>query len=238
MVAGGVFIVLGLLLPFPWKIISLLGGAGLVGSYFLNKEKDSKSNSLEVKGMWQEKLGQLDVASAQIAEVEENRKQNQRMQQQLDQQVQYLATQWSLKQLNTVELMKEYGQEVTDYQRLCAIYERKQKREREIQEKLLFLEQKFDVVQEWLPVQDKLISEKMDLLAQFVQEMEQMKFARSYQQNTLLTQEINQLKKKQKAWLQEYTQQLNEAQLAYPSEVPLFLQKAHETIQKKKDLLS
>ncbi|MFS0952406.1 AAA family ATPase [Enterococcus thailandicus] len=236
MVAGGVFIVLGLLLPFPWKIISLLGGAGLVGSYFLNKEKDSKSNSLEVKGMWQEKLGQLDVASAQIAEVEENRKQNQRMQQQLDQQIQYLATQWSLKQLNTVELMKEYGQEVTDYQRLCAIYERKQKREREIQEKLLFLEQKFDVVQEWLPVQDKLISEKMDLLAQFVQEMEQMKFARSYQQNTLLTQEINQLKKKQKAWLQEYTQQLNEAQLAYPSEVPLFLQKAHETIQKKERL--
>lgn len=236
MVAGGVFIVLGLLLPFPWKIISLLGGAGLVGSYFLNKEKDSKSNSLEVKGMWQEKLGQLDVASAQIAEVEENRKQNQRMQQQLDQQVQYLAAQWSLKQLNTVELMKEYGQEVTDYQRLCAIYERKQKREREIQEKLLFLEQKFDVVQEWLPVQDKLISEKMDLLAQFVQEMEQMKFARSYQQNTLLTQEINQLKKKQKAWLQEYTQQLNEAQLAYPSEVPLFLQKAHETIQKKERL--
>lgn len=236
MVAGGVFIVLGLLLPFPWKVISLLGGAGLVGSYFLNKEKDSKSNSLEVKGMWQEKLGQLDVASAQIAEVEENRKQNQRMQQQLDQQVQYLATQWSLKQLNTVELMKEYGQEVTDYQRLCAIYERKQKREREIQEKLLFLEQKFDVVQEWLPVQDKLISEKMDLLAQFVQEMEQMKFARSYQQNTLLTQEINQLKKKQKAWLQEYTQQLNEAQLAYPSEVPLFLQKAHETIQKKERL--
>lgn len=236
MVAGGVFIVIGLLLPFPWKIISLLGGAGLVGSYFLNKEKDSKSNSLEVKGMWQEKLGQLDVASAQIAEVEENRKQNQRMQQQLDQQVQYLATQWSLKQLNTVELMKEYGQEVTDYQRLCAIYERKQKREREIQEKLLFLEQKFDVVQEWLPVQDKLISEKMDLLAQFVQEMEQMKFARSYQQNTLLTQEINQLKKKQKAWLQEYTQQLNEAQLAYPSEVPLFLQKAHETIQKKERL--
>lgn len=236
MVAGGVFIVIGLLLPFPWKIISLLGGAGLVGSYFLNKEKDSKSNSLEVKGMWQEKLGQLDVASAQIAEVEENRKQNQRMQQQLDQQVQYLAAQWSLKQLNTVELMKEYGQEVTDYQRLCAIYERKQKREREIQEKLLFLEQKFDVVQEWLPVQDKLISEKMDLLAQFVQEMEQMKFARSYQQNTLLTQEINQLKKKQKAWLQEYTQQLNEAQLAYPSEVPLFLQKAHETIQKKERL--
>ncbi|WP_270608607.1 ATP-binding protein [Enterococcus thailandicus] len=236
MVAGGVFIVIGLLLPFPWKIVSLLGGAGLVGSYFLNKEKDSKSNSLEVKGMWQEKLGQLDVASAQIAEVEENRKQNQRMQQQLDQQVQYLATQWSLKQLNTVELMKEYGQEVTDYQRLCAIYERKQKREREIQEKLLFLEQKFDVVQEWLQVQDKLISEKMDLLAQFVQEMEQMKFARSYQQNTLLTQEINQLKKKQKEWLQEYTQQLNEAQLAYPSEVPLFLQKAHETIQKKERL--
>lgn len=235
-IAGGIVIALGLFFHLPWKIIFLLSGAGIIGSYFFHKENNSKNNSLEVKGMWQEKLGQLDVVSAQIAEVEENRKQNQQMKQQFNQQVQYFVDQWCLNQLNTVELMKEYGQEVMDYQRLCAIYERKQKREREIQEKLLFTERKFDIVQEWLPVQDKHISEKMELLAQFVQEMEQMKFARSYQQNTLLTQEINQLKKKQKAWIQEYAQQLNEAQLTYPSEVPFFLQKAHETIQKQERL--
>src|SRR5699024_683349 len=81
---------------------------------------------------------------------------------------------------------------------------------------------------------DKTISEKMVLLSRFIQEMEQMKFARSYQQNTLLKQEINQLKKKQKVWIQEYSEQLTQAGLSYPSEVPVFLQKAKQAEQQMK----
>ena len=69
----------------------------------------------------------------------------------------------------------------------------------------------------------------MGLLAQFVEAMEQLKFARSYQQNTLLKQEINQLKKKQKTLLAEYNGQLQKAGLMYPSEVPVYLQKAKQT---------
>ena len=61
-----------------------------------------------------------------------------------------------------------------------------------------------------------------------------MKFARSYQQNTLLKQEINQLKKKQKVWIQEYSEQLSQAGLSYPSEVPVFLQKAKQAEQQMK----
>ena len=68
----------------------------------------------------------------------------------------------------------------------------------------------------------------MVLLSRFIQEMEQMKFARSYQQNTLLKQEINQLKKKQKVWIQEYSEQLTQAGLSYPSEVPVFYKKPNK----------
>ena len=100
--------------------------------------------------------------------------------------------------MDTLKLMKEYGQEVIDYQKLYGVFVRKHKREQEIQEKLQQIDQKFEFVKEWLPIQDKTISEKMAMLSRFIQEMEQMKFARSYQQNTLLKQEINQLKKKQK----------------------------------------
>ena len=71
--------------------------------------------------------------------------------------------------------------------------------------------------------------------SRFIQEMEQMKFARSYQQNTLLKQEINQLKKKpQKVWIQEYSEQLTQAGLSYPSEVPALLQKAKQAEQQMK----
>ncbi|XFE28237.1 hypothetical protein Q5Z34_16075 [Listeria innocua] len=111
---------------------------------------------------------------------------------------------------------------------------RKHKREQEIQEKLQQIDQKFEFVKEWLPIQDKTISEKMAMLSRFIQEMEQMKFARSYQQNTLLKQEINQLKKKQKVWIQEYSEQLSQAGLSYPSEVPVFLQKAKQAEQQMK----
>ena len=136
--------------------------------------------------------------------------------------------------MDTLKLMKEYGQEVIDYQKLYGVFVRKHKREQEIQEKLQQIDQKFEFVKEWLPIQDKTISEKMAMLSRFIQEMEQMKFARSYQQNTLLKQEINQLKKKQKVWIQEYSEQLSQAGLSYPSEVPVFLQKAKQAEQQMK----
>ncbi len=113
--------------------------------------------------------------------------------------------------MDTLKLMKEYGQEVIDYQKLYGVFERKHKRERK-SKKLQQIDQKFEFVKEWLPIHDKS-SEKMVLLSRFIQEMEQMKFARSYQQNTLLKQEINQLKKKQKVWIQEYSEQLTKLDL-------------------------
>ncbi|MCC9082606.1 hypothetical protein LOS20_15855 [Enterococcus faecium] len=58
--------------------------------------------------------------------------------------------------------------------------------------------------------------------------MEQLKFARSYQQNTLLKQEINQLKKKQKSLIEHYSGQMEQVGLAYPSEVAAYLQKRNK----------
>ncbi|MGC3221125.1 hypothetical protein ACPTGR_13965, partial [Enterococcus faecium] len=96
---------------------------------------------------------------------------------------------------------------------LYGVFERKHKRVQEIQEKLRQIDQKFELVKEWLPIEVKSILEKMVLLSRFIQEMEQMKFARSYQQNTLLKHEINQLKKKHKVWIQEYCDQLTQSGL-------------------------
>ena len=123
--------------------------------------------------------------------------------------------------MDTLKLMKEYGQEVIDYQKLYGVFERKHKREQEIQEKLRQIDQNLSLLKNGYRYKIRQF-QKNGIAFRFIQEMEQMKFARSYQQNTLLKQEINQLKKKQKVWIQEYSEQLTQAGLSYPSEVPVF----------------
>ncbi|MEB6014030.1 ATP-binding protein [Enterococcus faecium] len=236
LIAGGAISIAGIFVPMPLKVVFLLIGAGMVGYFFYKQQPKvkPKNDFSEIKGMWQEKLGQLDLALAQLAEAEEKQKRIEEEKQILQQEVYRFADHRHLGKMDTLKLMKEYGQEVIDYQKLYGVFVRKHKREQEIQEKLQQIDQKFEFVKEWLPIQDKTISEKMAMLSRFIQEMEQMKFARSYQQNTLLKQEINQLKKKQKVWIQEYSEQLSQAGLSYPSEVPVFLQKAKQAEQQMK----
>ncbi len=230
LIAGGAIIIAGIFVPMPLKVVFLLIGAGMIGYFFYKQQPKvkTKNDFSEIKGMWQEKLGQLDLALAQLAEAEEKQKRIEEEKQILQQEVYRFADHRHLGKMDTLKLMKEYGQEVIDYQKLYGVFVRKHKREQEIQEKLQQIDQKFEFVKEWLPIQDKTISEKMAMLSRFIQEMEQMKFARSYQQNTLLKQEINQLKKKQKVWIQEYSEQLSQAGLSYPSEVPVFYKKPNK----------
>lgn len=234
-VSALVLAVIGLILPMPGKILGPLLALGVVG-YTLTRRKPKNTtnqNLPEIKGKWQEKLGQLDIVLAQLEEITQTINENKRKQQKMEQSVADFAHHHSLGIMNTLETMKNEGQEVTDYQKLYAVFQKKQQREREIQEQLLQIDGELDLAKEWLPLQHKSLSEKMALLTTFIQEMEQMKYARSYQQNTLLKQEINALKKKQKMWLEEYKEQFTRAELSYPSEVPIFLQKVEQTKQQQ-----
>ncbi|THE06921.1 hypothetical protein E1H99_12690 [Enterococcus hirae] len=232
-----IFIV-GLFLAMPFKVLGFLVATGIIGySLFQRKAYPSSEQHFpEIKGKWQEKLGQLDIVLAQLEEMAQTINQNLCKQQELVKKITDFSLKYSLGTMNTIEVMKNYGQEVADYQKLYAVFQRKQTREMEIQQQLAHYEASFDFTKEWLPIQDKALTEKIRLLTEFIQEMEQMKFARSYQQNTLLKQEINQLKKKQKILLQDFSDQLAIANLSYPSEVPAYLQKVKQTQQQKKRL--
>ena len=229
-VISAIFIVIAFFIPMPWKLVPILFVVGNV-AYYLYKQRATgqKSNLAEVKGMWQEKLGQLDSVLAQIEELNQKNKKCFTEQQVFEKKIGEFSSRNHLAQMNTFEAMRTYGQEVSDYQRLLELFEQKQVRVKEIKQKLMLVESKLEIVKEWLPIHDRQLTEKMGLLAQFVEAMEQLKFARSYQQNTLLKQEINQLKKKQKTLLAEYNGQLQKAGLMYPSEVPVYLQKAKQT---------
>ncbi len=96
--------------------------------------------------MWQEKLGQLDLALAQLAEAEEKQKRTGEEKQILQQEVYRFADHRHLGKMDTLKLMKEYGQEVIDYQKLYGVFERKHKREQEIQEKLRQIDQNLSLL--------------------------------------------------------------------------------------------
>lgn len=229
-VISAIIIVIAFFISMPWKLVPFLFVVGNVAYYlYKQRETEQKSNLAEVKGMWQEKLGQLDSVLAQIEELNQKNKKCFTEQQVFEKKIGEFSSRNHLAQMNTFEAMRTYGQEVSDYQRLLELFEQKQVRVKEIKQKLLLVESKLEIVKEWLPIHDRQLTEKMGLLAQFVEAMEQLKFARSYQQNTLLKQEINQLKKKQKTLLAEYNGQLQKAGLMYPSEVPVYLQKAKQT---------
>lgn len=240
-IIGGFFFVVGIFLPMPWKLGVFLLALGTLGYSFYERKSlnGQKSDLSEIKGKWQEKLGQLDNTLAQIEEINQSKNKLVIEQQKIQQKAFDFTKVHHLGTMNTLEAMKEYGHEVSDYQDLYSRLIKKQERANEIQQKLIQIDRQFELIKEWLPLQDKGIAEKMVLLTNFIQEMEQLKFARSYQQNTLLKQEINQLKKKQKSLIEHYSGQMEQVGLAYSSEVAAYLQKAQQTktqLQRLKEL--
>lgn len=63
--------------------------------------------------------------------------------------------------------------------------------------------------------------------------MEQIRFAQTYQENTVLQQRIHEAQKHQQQLLTQYHPLMEKVHLAYPSEIPAFLQRESEVVQKQ-----
>ena len=94
-------------------------------------------------------------------------------------------------------------------------------------------EQQFEFLADWLPLHEKNLSEKMTTLEQFAKEMEQIRFAQTYQENTVLQQRIHEAQKQQQQLLEQQQPVLQQLRIAYPSEIPAFLQRESELLQKQ-----
>ena len=74
------------------------------------------------------------------------------------------------------------------------------------------------------------MSEKLLVLEQFAKEMEQIRFAQTYQENTLLQQRIHETQKQQQQLLTQEQSVLDKFHLTYPSEIPAFLKELTESV--------
>lgn len=221
-IVGAVALVVAFVLPTPLRyglviFAAISAGLGL-----------RKPNATASKETWQEKLGQLDMQEGQLAELQSKLSQLEQHQQQIRQQLQQELRRRRLPLRETELEVQQVNQAAQQFLAQQEQQTEWKSAQQAIHQELLKQEQTFNFLQEWLPLQEKTISEKFEALEQYAREMEQIRFAQTYQENTMLQQRINETKKQQQVLLGQQQSLLQQLGLHYPSEVPAFLQQQQE----------
>lgn len=227
LIAAVAAIVVAFILPPPFRYLLLVAAlvCGIVGGVKRNKPAD--------KGTWQEKLGQLDIYEGQLVEITKKNALSQGKEQQLLAHIQKELQQRNFSSLEQKFLVIQENQQAQSYLARLQSSAELGERQSALRQKLMQQEQRFDFLAEWLPLHEKNLSEKFVTLATFVKEMEQIRFAQTYQENTILQQRIHETQKQQQQLLEQQQKLLEKFQLAYPSEIPAFLQRETELSRKQ-----
>ncbi|MBO0453333.1 ATP-binding protein [Candidatus Enterococcus murrayae] len=226
-IAAGLGLVAAFLLPAPLRYIVIVASAACGIGGLLKQSKPAN------KDAWQEKLGQLDVYEGQTAEMTEKVAKGQRVSQQLLDQIQNELRQRNLSGAENEFAVVQENQRAQNYLAQLQAHEELQLRQSVLRQNLMHQEQGFEFLAEWLPLHEKNLSEKLSTLEQFAKEMEQIRFAQTYQENTVLQQRIHEAQKQQQQLLDQHQVLLEKVRLAYPSEIPAFLQRESEVVQKQ-----
>ncbi len=226
LLAAGILLIIAFIVPPPFRylLLVLAVGCGIIGAL---KQKPVD------KAAWQEKLGQLDVYEGQVAQLSDSIAQGEQQVTQLWNQIQNELRQRNLPNGENEFVVIRANQQAQSYLAQRQTQSELQDRQLELRQKLMQQEQHFEFLADWLPLQEKNLSEKLVVLEQFAKEMEQIRFAQTYQENTVLQQRIHETQKQQQVILEQNRPLLEKLGLAYPSEIPAFLQRESEILQKR-----
>ncbi|MBV7392331.1 AAA family ATPase [Enterococcus sp. ALS3] len=227
---AGVSVLAAVFLPSPVRFVFI--AMALVAIIFAIKPKVASGN----KETWQDRLNQLDLINEQLMTVKK--------------QVAILAEQQSnlvanaqqeLKRRNLSTELEEVRLLASNQKALQFLSQRQKqtnlkKRNHEINQQLLQLTAQFQFLTEWLPLQDKPIVAQFQQLNDFAQEMEQIRFAETYQENAVLQQRIHQNQKEQQLLLNQHQQLLKSSELSYPAEINDYLAQQQKIMQQQQRL--
>ena len=218
-IIAGIVVVSSLFLPAPLRYIGLVAAVVCVVSGFI------KRNQPVDKSTWQEKLGQLDIHEGQLAELKEQALQSQKSLLALINQLEHELEQRNItSEINEFAVIK-MNQQAQNFLAQLKTQRELQHRQADLRQNLMQQEQRFDFLAEWLPLREKNLSEKLPIVEQFAKEMEQIRFAQTYQENTVLQQRIHETQRQQQQLLDQHQVLMENLRLAYPAEIPAFLQR-------------
>lgn len=212
--------------PLSWIIRFLTVAAG--GFFFYQKQQKKEPKISNRKALWQEKLVKLDELTGQIVQEEQVKKELHRQLATQDADFSQLLKRHHLPQTESLAESLAINRQSRQFSEALQTQHTLQLEKQQLREKILHYEGEFQFLEDWLPLQQKTVTGKIQHLETFVKEMEQLRFAQTYQQNTMLKQQINETKRKQKELLEQSQTLLQEAQLRLFSEIPNFLQQQRE----------
>jgi uncharacterized protein YhaN len=220
-IGGGLFL-LSVLLPSPLKVIGMLigGSALLIGSGLFFYKKINPAS--QIKPLWQEKLVQLDAYAAEIEAEMAVLNQTQQEKQQL---LTYLQPSFgnNTNYHTWHQVLQEYEQAVTSFHEYTALLAKSAKQHEQLINELAKIEEEFQLFSEWLPLENKAIQEKLTVLEEFSDKMQDIKLTRLQQPSTLIAQQLKRSKEEQHALFAKYQNLLEKFGLEHPTEIPLWM---------------
>lgn len=212
-----------LLLPQPWRWMALVVGVVLLGSGGSLFFKNRRQNSEKIKPFWQAKLNQLDSLQWQLATSESQLSQVDEELNHLNRSIQTILPQ--VAQEETATGLASYQIAVTKYLALNDELEELHQSLQQLDQRYGWMIQRFDFLENWLPMQELGLNQRMVLLREFAAEMNETKIQQSQDAATILSQQVAQLQEKQKKCLQENQDLLKQIGITQPSEIPGWLKR-------------
>ncbi|MCF1584954.1 AAA family ATPase [Tetragenococcus koreensis] len=227
---GFSFIAAGWFLSMPLNLITFAIGIMSLGIAAL-KSYQKKNPSSKIKPTWQEKLLQLDSYAEEIFNEENNLKRLKQQEQKLNTELQAAFGQYNTMQDWHV-IVQTYRNDQEKYEKAISDYASIQGQLTTANKQRNELEARFQFLAEWLPIANKELSEKQEIVQKFSAQMQETKMTRLQQPSTLLAQQLKQNKEERNQLFADYTTLLEMVGLEQPTEIPLWI-KQWEARQKK-----
>lgn len=229
-IVGGVGLlvsVVSLFLPIPLKIILLMLGL-IMGAFgvglSLSQRRDTRTN---VRALWQEKLGQLDQLQAELVTEEEQLRTAQQTQEQLIARLQPSFGK-NTDYLTWRKMLHEYQLAATAFHEKSEQIQSLHQQCTEVAEKQSAIAKQFIFLEDWLPLANKTLTEKLAITSQFATEMQTIKMTRLQQPSTLLAQQLKRSKENRTVLFEKQAPLLGNFGLSHPTEIPMWMKQWEE----------
>ena len=219
MAIGLILVVLGFFTG-PWQWVISGAGAILLISGLVLSQKRPK-NQQQNKQEWQAALLQLDLIEEEQAEL---RQEAQQQQQSIQRKTQGLVPffgqlpheEWS-------DYLDAYEADVAAYQHYLEEEAEASQVRQTVSEALAPFDVLFQPYTDWLPLQNKSITDKLTVLTAFAKDMQAIKLTRLQQPSTLLAQQLTRLRKEREDIVADAKELLQQQGLEQPAEISLWL---------------
>lgn len=212
------------LIPIPLRLITLIfsGGFLLLGVRPLFYQ--TKDNYESEKRQWQEKLSQLDYLNDQLLNSQNAIKKIEEEQQQFSHYIEQKVQENHLGKMDRVEFWLNHRAEITRYLLLINTNQELENQLAADQKHVTAFTEKTQRFVPRLPIAGATLAQRIQVISDFVDEMEKVRFAQEYQADAYTRQSIRELKEKQQQVVEQGQTLLRRFQIPSINEIPDKLQ--------------